>query len=175
MRSSKRKLEAKLGKLIILAVVVLFCLFPQAGGASITVTNPSFESGSTGWSGNISTGNSEYYSPVDGTHYATDPDVIGKTTAELQTESTFTSAGWDFVDIWEFRCEGMNYPRLIWQTTNLPDYLCPDGVGFEDYAVFAQQWPNTACGDCSGADLTGDGNVDYYDLQLFVEQWLQNP
>jgi len=112
---------------------------------------------------------------LNGIGNAADPNVIGKTTAELQTESTFTNVGWDFLDIWEFRCEGMNYPRLIWQTTNPPDYLCPDGVGFEDYAVFAQQWLNTACGLCGGADLTGDGNVDYYDLQLFVEQWLQNP
>ncbi len=112
---------------------------------------------------------------VNGIGNTTDPNVIGKTTVELQTESTFTNAGWDFLDIWKFRCEGMSYPRLIWQTTNPPDYLCPDGVGFEDFAAFAQQWLNTACGLCGGADLTGDGNVDYYDLQLFVEQWLQNP
>jgi len=100
---------------------------------------------------------------------AADPDVIGKTTAELQTESTFMNAGWDFLDIWEFRCEGMNYPRLIWQTTNPLDYLCPDGVGFEDYAVFAQQWLNTACGNCGGADFSGDGNVDCYDLDIFTD------
>ncbi len=110
---------------------------------------------------------------LNGIGNAVDPNVIGKTTAELQTESTFTNAGWDFVDIWKFRCEGMNYPRLIWQTTNPPDYLCPDGVGFEDYAAFAQQWLNTACGNCGGADLTGDGNVDYYDLDIFTDNWLQ--
>jgi len=46
----------------------------------------------------------------------------GKTTAEMQTESTFTDAGWDFVgetangteDIWWID-EGKDYPRLWWE------------------------------------------------------------
>ena len=54
----------------------------------------------------------------------------GKTTAELQTASTFLEAGWDFVnetangteDIW-WILEGQGYPRLLWETTenHLPD------------------------------------------------------
>ena len=46
----------------------------------------------------------------------------GKTTAEMQMESTFTNAGWDFVgetangteDIW-WILEGQDYPRLWWE------------------------------------------------------------
>ncbi len=46
----------------------------------------------------------------------------GKTTAEMQTASTFLNAGWDFVgetangteDIW-WILEGKDYPRLSWQ------------------------------------------------------------
>ena len=46
----------------------------------------------------------------------------GKTTAEMQTESTFTGAGWDFVgesvngteDIW-WILESQDYPRLSWE------------------------------------------------------------
>ena len=46
----------------------------------------------------------------------------GKTTAEMQTASTFLGAGWDFVgetangteDIWKI-AEGLGYPRLAWQ------------------------------------------------------------
>ncbi|MHC4154183.1 MAG: GLUG motif-containing protein [Planctomycetota bacterium] len=39
----------------------------------------------------------------------------GKTTAEMQTESTFTSAGWDFnTPIWQI-CEGLQYPSFWWQ------------------------------------------------------------
>jgi formylglycine-generating enzyme required for sulfatase activity len=54
-----------------------------------------------------------------------DPDpngVIGKTTAEMKTKSTFTDAGWDFVgetvngpnDIWKI-VESLDYPRLSWE------------------------------------------------------------
>jgi len=46
---------------------------------NITVVNPSFESGTTGWSG-ITTGNSEFYSPVDGFSYATRSGGSGYTT-----------------------------------------------------------------------------------------------
>ncbi|MHC4526655.1 MAG: GLUG motif-containing protein, partial [Planctomycetota bacterium] len=39
----------------------------------------------------------------------------GKTTAEMHTESTFTSAGWDFnTPVWRI-CEGLGYPALFWQ------------------------------------------------------------
>ena len=46
----------------------------------------------------------------------------GKTTVQMQTESTFTNAGWDFVgetvnggeDIWWIE-EGADYPRLWWE------------------------------------------------------------
>jgi hypothetical protein len=47
---------------------------------------------------------------------------IGKTTAEMQTDTTFLDAGWDFVgetangteDIWWIE-EGKDYPRLWWE------------------------------------------------------------
>jgi len=46
----------------------------------------------------------------------------GKTTAEMQTASTFLEAGWDFVgetadgpnDVWRI-AEGLDYPRLWWE------------------------------------------------------------
>jgi hypothetical protein len=46
----------------------------------------------------------------------------GKTTAEMQTASTFLEAGWDFVDetengaedMWKI-AEGLDYPRLWWE------------------------------------------------------------
>jgi len=51
----------------------------------------------------------------------------GKTTAEMQTISTFLDAGWDFVDetvngtedIW-WILEGRDYPRLWWELTEEP-------------------------------------------------------
>jgi hypothetical protein len=54
------------------------------------------------------------------------PDSDGgvpKTTAEMQTASTFLDAGWDFVgetkngaeDVW-WVLEGRDYPRLRWES-----------------------------------------------------------
>jgi len=54
-----------------------------------------------------------------------DPDpsgVTGKTTAAMQTQSTFTSAGWDFSwtdgnpAVWILPVEGSTYPALSWQS-----------------------------------------------------------
>jgi len=60
---------------------------------------------------------------------------IGKTTAEMQTASTFLEAGWDFVgenvngaeDIW-WILEGQDYPRLIWEL--------PEGLRLQPLPVF---------------------------------------
>lgn len=49
-------------------------------------------------------------------------DIVGKTTAEMQTTTTFIKAGWDFVDeiengtedVW-WILEGQGYPRLAWE------------------------------------------------------------
>ena len=32
----------------------------------------------------------------------------------------------------------------------------------------------TECNDCNGADFTTDGNVDYTDLDIFVDNWLRD-
>ena len=36
----------------------------------------------------------------------------GKTTAQMQTELTFTDAGWDFENVWDFDFPGYDYPLL---------------------------------------------------------------
>jgi hypothetical protein len=62
-------------------------------------------------------------------------DSKGKTTAEMQTESTYLNAGWDFAnesanggeDIWII-LEGMDYPKLVSQ------FIIADTIDdFEDY------------------------------------------
>jgi hypothetical protein len=98
-----------------------------------------------------------------------------KTTVEMKTKSTFTSAGWDFVNIWDI-CEGTNYPRFIWQIL-VGDFTCPDGVDFVDFAVLASAWqskpdePNwwLAC-DISQPK---DNFIDELDLAIFCENWLE--
>jgi hypothetical protein len=60
-----------------------------------------------------------------------------KTTAEMKTKSTFTDAGWDFVEIWGI-VESQTYPYLK---------IGPDGdlnddkkVNLEDLAILASHW-----------------------------------
>ena len=105
----------------------------------------------------------------------------GKTTAQMQTQSTFTDAGWDFVaesingpqDIWCI-CEGADYPELAWQFL-IADFNGNGRVGLADFAIFAERWLGTDssffCGD-GGTDLTNDGNIDLNDLKEFADNWL---
>jgi len=100
-----------------------------------------------------------------------------KTTAEMKTKSTFTEAGWDFVNIWDI-CEGTNYPRLRWQILEA-DFLCPYGVDFVDFAVLASAWqtePNEANWR-PGCDISEpkDNFIDELDLSIFCENWLAPP
>jgi len=56
------------------------------------------------------------YTPI----YNTSGVAEGKITSEMQTESTFISAGWDFnTPIWTIR-EGVDYPRLWWEASTEP-------------------------------------------------------
>ncbi len=117
------------------------------------------------------------------------------TTAQMQTESTFTDAGWDFVDesvngpndVWKI-CDGMNYPKLAWQAVLPGDLVCPDGVDMQDYAVAAEQWQRQVLVSDIAPD-GGDGIVnlldwaplangwpgttDIDDVAVFADQWLQ--
>ena len=64
---------------------------------TIPLTNPSFEAGTTGWSG-ATTSDSEFYSPVDGTIYATRSGGAGYTTQltghTIAAGETFTLTVW---------------------------------------------------------------------------------
>jgi hypothetical protein len=51
----------------------------------------------------------------------------GKTTAQMQTKSTFTDAGWDFVDTWRM----WGYPMLMWQ----PKYSGGSGTESDPYLI----------------------------------------
>jgi len=108
-------------------------------------------------------------------------DIVGKTTAEMQTASTFLEAGWDFADetdngtedIWSI-CEGTNYPRFVWQIQTV-DFVCPDGVTIDDFLFFLEHWLDVNCdlsnGYCEGTDLDQSGSVDVFDLEIFFENW----
>jgi hypothetical protein len=106
----------------------------------------------------------------------------GKTTAEMQTKSTFTDAGWDFVeevingpnDIWTI-CEGTNYPKFVWQI-HVADFTCPYGVTLPDFSILGSAWytdPNLPNWNpiCDISE-PNDNFIDELDLDVFTENYL---
>jgi len=67
-----------------------------------------------GFSGGCSGTISFSFWDTDTSGLLTSDGGVGKTTTEMQTESTFTNAGWDFVDTWKMR----KYPVFKWQYYN---------------------------------------------------------
>jgi len=80
------------------------------------------------WDSDVNTG-------LDGISNKSDPNVMGKTTVEMQKEATFT--GWDFVEIWNIG-ENQTYPYLrVYPAGDLNH----DGVvNLPDFAIFADHW-----------------------------------
>jgi hypothetical protein len=101
----------------------------------------------------------------------------GKTTTEMKTLLTFTSAGWDFVgetangpnDIWKI-CNGTNYPKLAWQKPLSGDFVCPDGVEIYDLAALSDQWLVEEI-PADLAPSAGNGIVNFADFAVFAGQW----
>ncbi len=84
--------------------------------AAGNVTGPRYVGGLVGFLHNSSCTScfwdSDVNSGLTGVGNMTDPaEVMGRTTAQMQTESTFTDYGWDFVNIWGID-EGLSYPYL---------------------------------------------------------------
>lgn len=104
--------------------------------------------------------------------------VYPRTTVQMQTQSTFTSYGWDFAGVWRMCSDGVRYPNLKAAYLAAGDFVCPDGVTFSDFAVLAEKWLEDACGssngDCAGADIDLSGVVDYRDLARFIDNWLND-
>ena len=107
--------------------------------------------------------------------------AIGKITLEMQTQSTFTNAGWDFVgesingsdDIWRMCVDGVEYPKLWWEFTE-GDFVCGDGVDLGDFAALAETW-NLSAGETGyneKCDLSGDDMIGFADLAIFTDHWL---
>jgi len=103
-------------------------------------------------------------------------------TDSMQTQSTFTDAGWDFVgeeindsnDIWRMCVDGVDYPRLWWEFT-AGDFDCPNGVNFTDFVVMADTWSllSDQPGYNEKCDLNYDDTIDFADLAIFINHWLE--
>ena len=98
----------------------------------------------------------------------------GKTTAQMQSESTFAAAGWDFNETWWIN-EARDYPRLFWQPFG--DVDNDSRVDLNDFAVMAAAW-GSELGDGnynSVCELSGDDAIDTADLVVLAGVWLEGP
>jgi hypothetical protein len=99
---------------------------------------------------------------------------IGTLLTDSQMKQKNSFVGWDFINTWDLTCEGISYPRLIWQIIQA-DYLCPHGIDFIDYAFFANHYGLSDCNDtndCNSTDLDFSGNVGPNDFDIFTTYWL---
>lgn len=104
----------------------------------------------------------------------------GLPTEEMQMQSTYENAGWDFVwettngteDIWAI-CDSVDYPKLAWQFV-LGDIDGDENVDFGDFAQLAGSWQQIVDSFyCGGIDLNGDGRMDLFDIAIFSSYWLE--
>jgi len=61
------------------------------------------------------------------------------------------------------------------ECVNCADYNIDYIINFKDYADFADDWLWTGmAGGYNNSDLNCDGSVDWYDLKIFTDQWLDS-
>jgi hypothetical protein len=106
-------------------------------------------------------------------------DTFGLPLPDLSTQKIFTTYCWN-----EYGEGGIvsptvgeGYMKLAGIREVFGGYyrgdINQDGrVDFLDFALLGLQWLEADCGVCGGADLTGDGNADFYDLKEFCRNWL---
>ncbi len=89
-----------------------------------TVTGPYFIGALIGWNYSCTINNSFWDTQTSGmatgVAYNTGPltNVVGKTTDQMKTQTTFTDAGWDFTNIWNIDPSVNNgYPHLTFTVT----------------------------------------------------------
>jgi hypothetical protein len=110
------------------------------------------------------------------------PDVMSRTTAQMQTQSTYTDHGWDFVgevahgteDIW-YIGEEPGFPKLSWQISFTGDFLFPPGVRIEDLLLMAGAWLSGSGDDnwqpeCDISE-PADNIINGVDFGVFSGNW----
>ncbi|MBN1817496.1 MAG: hypothetical protein JW828_09045 [Sedimentisphaerales bacterium] len=106
---------------------------------------------------------------------------MGRTTAQMQTLSTFLVYDWDFTgesingttDTWRMCADGVDYPRLSLEFSHMGDFECPDGIGLEDLLCLASRWLANTPETIGSADPNSDNKVDLSDLEYLSKYWLK--
>jgi len=98
-------------------------------------------------------------------HEGTITNLLGKTTDEMQAQSTFTDYGWDFsTPVWRMVCECGNYPKLWWEEIK---YGGGSGTTEDPYLICIAEQMNQIGADDNNLDkhffLMNDIDLAVYD------------
>ena len=107
---------------------------PQRSYSTSNVTGTTYVGGLIGQN---DVGAPSCFWDVNTSGQATSAGGTGKTTAEMMSESMFTDAGWDFVEVWDIG-ENQTYPFL--KTHPAGDLNHDDKVNWLDLAILAGHW-----------------------------------
>jgi hypothetical protein len=97
-----------------------------------------------------------------GLNEGTATNVAGLPTAEMKTKSTFTTAGWDFVEIWGIG-ENQTYPYLRFAPAGDINY--DKKVDLVDLAILASHWLECIGPNQGGWRLVEDDTEDSYSCE----------
>ena len=106
------------------------------------------------------------YDPSAGDWFIVDYNAIGLGTCSV------IFYNWDN---WDFDWDNPSY-EMSFTHVRTRDFNDDGIVDFSDFAKLGWNWQRTDCGEpgnCSGTDLDTDGDVDYIDLALFADFWLE--
>lgn len=148
----------------------------SAGAVSVPAGQAgSLIGGLVGWSTTATA--TDCFWDTEASGQATSSGGTGKTTAEMQTRSTFEGAGWDFTTVWS-QCDGRNYPFFRSTGGGEPPQAQPDAYSAFTNAAFTKEAPgvleNDSDADCDSLTarlvtgpangtltLNGDGSFTY--------------
>jgi len=105
-------------------------------------------------------------------------NLVAKTTTEMQTASTFTDAGWEFLgesvnglEETVLINEGYGYPiQHLQERANLAGRY---GTDLADFTVLASYWLGACSLHCNPCDIIEDGSIDYRDFAVIAQNWGQ--
>jgi hypothetical protein len=124
-------------------------------------------------------------SPQSATTLVTVPDVVGL--EQAAAESAITGADLVVGTVTTSYSSTVPLGRIISQnpvggiavqpgsSVNITASLGTLTIDMEDLEEFVEHWLDSGCGTCGGADLSGDGDVDFEDFALFAANWLTEP
>ncbi|MBN1124584.1 MAG: VCBS repeat-containing protein [Sedimentisphaerales bacterium] len=99
-------------------------------------------------------------------------DNIAPARTFLRTDQLLSSGWENYTGAGEDNLVTAETIRGLKASRPTPGDIQDDGrVDLQDLAAQSRYWQRTDCGNCAGADLNRDGQVNLFDLMILVEHW----